>query len=432
MKSLILFLVLFAPAFQGQRNTASEMLAKAPRLGDLKSAETLVSSGVDPNLPDQYGRTPLYYAALFNRNDVAALLLAHRADPNIQAHSGAPGTGLGFPQTPLQIAASMGNLHMASMLIAAGARADAKTETGHTALYFAVIGGHLDVIRLLIQKGTDVNIRDAEGTSPLDDAVWRGYLEATAILLANGARLNEAETKTGATPINEAAYRGKTQLVRYLLRFNPDLRTADKRGRTPLENAIQMGNAGAALLLLEAAGQEQKTPEFLNRMLGAAIRKDASAVVEALLQDGAGANDILSSGATPLDAAASAGAANVLRVLLDSGADPNRIGRNRTSPLEDASLKGFDVIADMLVDHGALVNQVNIGSGTTALYAAAAFGKSGVATLLLTRGADPNLCGKGHKTSYQAALDNGFTEVAMQIQRHGGSSVCKPERTGVE
>jgi ankyrin repeat protein len=107
-----------------------------------------------------------------------------------------------------------------------------KRQTGRTALHFAVVGDHLDVIRFLIEKGAEVNARDAEGTSPLDDAVWRGYLDVTAILLAHGARLNEAETKTGATPINEAAYLGKTPLVQYLLQFNPDLGIHDKGGHT--------------------------------------------------------------------------------------------------------------------------------------------------------------------------------------------------------
>jgi len=124
-------------------------------------------------------------------------------------------------------------------------------------------------------------------------------LEAAAILLAKGARIDEAETKTGATPINEAAYRGQTRLVRYLLQFSPNLVIPDKRGYTPLENAIRMGQGDPALLLLEAAAQEQKTPEFLNKMLSAAVKKDESVLVQRLLQHGARVNDTLASGATP-------------------------------------------------------------------------------------------------------------------------------------
>ena len=293
-------------------------------------------------------------------------------------------------------------------------------EAGQTALHFAAVGSHLDMIRLLVKKGADVNARDANGTSPLDHAVWRGYLDATAVLLANGARLNEIQTKTGATPISEAAYRGQTRIGRYLLQFGPNLKLA----YTPLENAIRKGNTDS-VTLLEAQATEQETPEFLGKMMSAAVQKDQSVIVESLFHRGADANDPLPSGATPLDAAASAGALKVVRALLNHGADPNRADRNGISPLEDASLRGFDAIAEILLDHGALVNQVNSGSGTTALYAAASFGKSDVVKLLLQRGADVNLCGNGRKTPYAAALENGYSEIAAQIQHRGGSKNCK-------
>jgi ankyrin repeat protein len=289
-----------------------------------------------------------------------------------------------------------------------------------------VDGGHLDVIRFLIEKGADVNTRDAQGASPLDDAVWRGYLDETAILLANGARLNEADMKTGATPINEAAYRDETQLIRYLLQFGPNLELRDKRGYTPLENAVRMGKSDSALLLLEAEAKQHKEPPFFEKAMSAAIQKDEAVVVAALLRHGALANGTLASGAMPLDAAASAGAVEVVGVLLSGGADPNRSGRDGTNALEDASLRGFEAIAEMLLDHGALVNEVNNTSGTTALYAAASFGKRDLVTLLLKRGADPNVCGKRHVSPYQAAVENGYGEIAADIQRYGGSKACKP------
>ena len=100
--------------------------------------------------------------------------------------------------------------------------------------------------------------------------------------------------------------------------------------------------------------------------------------------------------------------------------------------MEDASLKGFYAIAEMLLDHGARVNQVNTDSGTTALYAAAGFGKGDVVDLLLKRGAHPNACGKGRTTPYKTAIDNGFPEIATQIQHYGGSTECQPERSVVQ
>ena len=430
MKSLTLFLALQAALVQGQGNNAAEMLIKASMLGELDRAETLISAGVDPNTSTETGRTPLYYAALYSRNEIAAMLLAHGADPNTRAKSKTSGSE--FPETPLQVAASKGNLQMALMLTQAGAQVNAKAETGRTPLQFAVVAGHLDMTRYLVAKGAVVNSRDAEGASPLDDAVWRGYLEVTAILLARGAVLNEAETMTGATPINEAAFQGKTQLIRYLLQFKPNLGIPDKRGYTALENAIRKGNADAAVLLLQAQGQELKAPAFLRKLLSAAVKKDESVVVESLLHCGTSVVDLLPSGATLLDAAASEGAIKSLRVLLEAGADPNGTGKNGTSPLEDACLKGFYSVAEMLLDNGALVNHVNEGSGRTALYAAASFGRGDVVSLLLTRRADPNVCGKDRRSPYKAALENGYADIAEQIQRHGGTDSCIPLQSSVK
>lgn len=426
MKRGLAWLVVVLPALavaQGVRQSAtSEMLSNAARTGDLKRIESLISAGVNLNEPNQYGCTPLSYAALFNRDQVAALLLANKADPNLRAESRSRSTEC--PKTPLQIAASMGNLRMASMLIAAGANVRAITRSGRTALHFAAVGSHLDMIRLLLGKGADVEARDNEGSSALDDAVWRGHLEAVAILLANGAPLNEPEAKTGATPINEAAYRNQLPLAAYLLQFHPDLHMPDKRGYTPLENAIRMGNEQVAMLLLEAVPKEQKTAGFLNKMLAASAAKNEAQITDALLRDGAEANAGLTEKAAPLDIAASAGAASVVRVLLDRGANPNGNTQNGTSPLENAALKGFAKIVTMLLDRGADVNRVNPASGTTALYAAAAFGKGEVVNLLLQHRAEPNLCGSGQTTPYKAAFDNGFNDVATEIQQHGGSNTC--------
>jgi ankyrin repeat protein len=364
--------LMFSIAFlRAGEDSPAELLTRAARAGDVRAIESFLDAGADPNLAGKDRHTALFFAVLFNRTQVVELLLAHHANPN--------------PAMPLQFAADAGNLRIASMLIRAGADIDAASANGRTALHHAVLGRHLDVMQLLIEKGADVTVRDATGTSPLDDAVWGGSLDAAAILLAHGARLNEAQSKSGATPLNEAAYLGEAQIVRYLLQFRPDLEAADKRGYTPLDNAIRRGKERAAVLLLEAEPRERQTPEFFEKTMGPAIRKNEAAVVEALLRQGAPANGAL---------------------------------------LEDASLLGFDAIASALLDHGAPVDRINDGSGTTALYAAASFGKAGVAEVLLKGGANPSLCGRNRKTPYQAAFENGYLDVASRIRSHGGAKSC--------
>jgi len=385
MTRAVFVLMLCAEVLQGGPNSAAEILAKAARNGDVKAIEGMLASGVDPDVPDRYGHTPLYYAVSFNQNKAVELLLAHHADPNPRAKSHTFASQV--RDTPLQNAAELGNRRVAEMLIEAGAKVNEPGPSGRTALHCAY--DQLEVIRLLIEKGADVNARDNEGTSAMDAAVWYGSFDTVALLLAHGARLNETEPKTGATPINEAAYKGHARLVQYLLLFKPDLGIRDKRGYSPLENAMRMGKEDCAVLLLEAESKESETPEFRARAMETAVKKDESSVVEGLLARGANANEVLPSGSTVLDAAAFGGAGKVVDVLLKNNADPNLSGKNGTSALEDAALKGFDAIVGMLLDHGAWINQVNAASGTTALYSAAAFRKGGYGELAAQAGRKP-------------------------------------------
>ena len=397
--------------------TPGQMFRKAAKDGDLQTIETLLSLGFDPNAPvDGHGFKPLWYAISSGKAEVVELLLAAHADPNAK-----PANGPSFYAAPLRLALQSGNLRMAEDLVVSGARVDAKGNDGRTALYYEVRHSHLDAIQFLVDRGADVNVRDAGGDSLLDDAVWTGPVDTVALLLAHGSRLNEPQTQTGATPINEAACRGYSPLVQYLLQFHPDLGIPDKRGYTPVDNALRYGREEVALLLLEADTKTAQAPLSLGKLMDAASRKNEPRVVEALLRRGVPANATLPSGSTPLQAATLAGATKAVQTLLDNDADPN-VG----APLEDAALKGYDSIVSLLLDHGALVNHSDSDSGATALYAAASFGKTGVVRLLLSRGANPNLCGKNRKSPYQVALDNGYADVAADIKLHGGGNSCQP------
>jgi ankyrin repeat protein len=131
MKSLFFLSLIAVKVLQADGNAAAEMLAKAARVGDLKTLESLLSSGVSSDLPDQYGRAPIYYAASFNQAKVVELLLAYHADPNPPANRRTYAHGV--PATPLQSAAELGNRRIAFLLIAAGAQVNEKGPAGRTA-----------------------------------------------------------------------------------------------------------------------------------------------------------------------------------------------------------------------------------------------------------------------------------------------------------
>lgn len=416
----IVFLILTSAAVMaGQINPAREMLGTALIRGDLHSMDLLLSSGLDPNLPDRYGQTALCVAILYGNAKAVNLLLGRQADPNAPLR---PRNRQSM--VPLQFAAREGDTWIARLLLSAGARIDDKSATGQTPLEYAIQSDHLEMIRFLLEQGADVNARDSEGASPLDDAVWRKSLDAVAILMAHGAKLNDSDPETGATPLNEAAYRGDARILSFLLQFHPDVTTPDKKGYDAFANALRMRNEACALALLDAQPKERLTAEFFGKAMETAAARNEAVVVDALLKRGVAANSPLPSGPAALSIAASSGSAAVAASVLNSHADPNLAGPGGSTPLEDAALKGFAEIVSLLLDHGARVDQVNSDSGATALYVAASFGRKNVVDLLLDHGANPSLCGTNQKTPLEAALANGYSEVAEKLRSRGGRERC--------
>jgi cytohesin len=146
--------------------------------GDLAEVKRLViGCGVDPNIQDENGETPLHYAAWEGRLKVVKLLLEHGADPNVQDKDG---------ETPLHLAAWDGHLDVVELLLEHGANPNIQenkygktplhyavsrcleNKFGRTLLHFTVSRRHVDVARVLLDHGADPTISDNEGMTPLD------------------------------------------------------------------------------------------------------------------------------------------------------------------------------------------------------------------------------------------------------------------------
>jgi uncharacterized protein len=106
-------------------------------------ADILLKAGADPNARDRDDLPPIYLAILDDEADAVRALLAHGADPNAKYRN--------YPV--FRTAVEQGNASIVTMLLHAGAKADAVFADGHTPLELARNARQHDLADLLIQAG---------------------------------------------------------------------------------------------------------------------------------------------------------------------------------------------------------------------------------------------------------------------------------------
>jgi hypothetical protein len=137
---------------------------EAARDGDIKKVESLLKA--QPSLvsskDEQYGQTPLHFAAFNDRLEVAKLLLADKADVNAKAKNGS---------TPLHLAAAKGSKDMVELLVANKADVNALDNEGWSPAHSAITWGHQDIADLLSQSGgKDVPLSKPASATPAPGA----------------------------------------------------------------------------------------------------------------------------------------------------------------------------------------------------------------------------------------------------------------------
>lgn len=108
----------------------------------------------------------------------------------------------------LDVAALMGNLEVARLLLDHGVDANDTSTTGQTVLHTAVFHGRadLDLIDLLIFAGADIDAPAAGRLTPLHVAlVCPAADDAAVILLRRGAAKDAITTSGGYSPLHLAA-----------------------------------------------------------------------------------------------------------------------------------------------------------------------------------------------------------------------------------
>ena len=173
------------------RHEVAELLIGAGVEPDLHEAAAIGQThrvaewiGNDRNSMDSYsaeGFTPLALAAHFGHAETAEYLIGEGA--NVNAVSRHP-----MQVTPLHAALFGRRTATARLLIEAGANVNARRggkgwpRDGWTALHYAAACGFIDLIELLVAHGARPDARDSEGLTPLDVASAEGQEGAVAVL----------------------------------------------------------------------------------------------------------------------------------------------------------------------------------------------------------------------------------------------------------
>lgn len=102
------------------------------------------------------GFPPLGLATFFGHHDVVILLLAHRADPNIQSRNQ-------IRVAPLHAAVDRKDQTMVEILLSHGANPNATEFLGGTPLHTAAMGGMDSIARTLVRHGADPTLKMNDG-----------------------------------------------------------------------------------------------------------------------------------------------------------------------------------------------------------------------------------------------------------------------------
>lgn len=108
----------------------------------------LLDAGAVPDMPNKLGQTPLYWAARMGDLSSADLLLSHGADPNRQNFQGS---------TPLHAAVLYAKRFVVERLIEHGADPRIVNRTGHTPAYLAEGCCNQEILRAIRQHLQDVD-----------------------------------------------------------------------------------------------------------------------------------------------------------------------------------------------------------------------------------------------------------------------------------
>ena len=206
------------------QTTPESSFIQAVKKENLAEVERFIDEGVDFELKDLNGYTPLMHAVKQQNTELVKLLAEYGANVD---------TSDGLEDTPLVWASSMKNEAIVKVLLGHGADPD---KGNFTPLMWAAYYGNLPLVKIFLESRANLNSRTNEGWTALMWAAERGNLQVIWELLKRGASVN-MQNNNGQTALMLAAGRGKIGSVGLLLNKGGDAFVVDFNKKTAADYA---------------------------------------------------------------------------------------------------------------------------------------------------------------------------------------------------
>uniref|UniRef100_A0A3Q3LM98 Ankyrin repeat and EF-hand domain containing 1a n=1 Tax=Mastacembelus armatus TaxID=205130 RepID=A0A3Q3LM98_9TELE len=278
-------------------------------------------------------------------------------------------------------------------------------------------------IEKMVNLGVEnlINLTEPQdGTGVLHVAVSANNQDLVNFLLSQGASPN-IQDKKGRTPVMLAAELGNDAIVTLLAQNNANMRLQDAEGKGVLFYCLYPTKRHTRCLQLalkcqaDANNVSAEGTHVFQLMCEKA--QECTPMCLIMLNGGADPNATnQKTGVTALMEAAKAGSLQLVRAILKKGGNPNILDHKRLTAVHYAAMGDFFEVIQVLSAYSADMGVINL-EDCTPLHYAAATGNANCCKFLAQRGCNPKLKNQEGLLPRQIAKDLGHKPAAKELRK---------------
>lgn len=382
-----------------RRDNQTALIAAA-QSGHEKVALYLVKKGADVNMTNAYGWTALSQAA--GAGHVACVKVLIDAGANLQIGDPVLASAIyrSYDQSPSPERLQR-TIEVVQLLVEAGANLN-EPHRGDSPLMMAARMGNRPIVRILIKAGADQNRARKENISGF--CVGKGWTALHYAVRDNhvSIAMDLLETNMASWHLGDvlvlASEKGRIEIVRALIARGADPDSRNQSGESALRLAAWRGREKIVASLLDAGADPNEKGVLGSGAFGGNIK-----VVRQLIEAGA---DLRRFGGDAIEIAASEGSANIVVELIKAGVAPSYRDQKGNTILMYYIRGGYAHNIQLLKNNGVDIDARN-NQGETALIIAVKRENSDAAGSCLRAGADIHLIDSSGKTALDYAMEKG-------------------------